>query len=1049
MRSRIRTFALLCMLFLCATHNALHAQPSRSTDGTSVDLLAPPEEKPVHGVNYPSISPDGRTLCFSYLGDLWTVPATGGVATRLTVHEGQDALSRWSPDGKWIAFTSLRTGSYDIFIVPAQGGEARQVTFHSSSDWICDWSADGTHILFYSNRDSRHFGLYTMDLRTRALKRVVDDTDHTRFGHWSPDGKRVVYTRSGQPWYRAWYRGSLAAQTVLRDLQTGQVRRLLKTPTQQFWPFFAPDGKSVYVTMLYGDSNTPNIWRVPLDGGSPQAVTRHTGDAVRFPCLARNGSRMVYAYQGDLYTVDTNAPAPRQIQVIARSDDKVNNQERLTLTQGIDESEPSPDGKQLALAVRGDIWLLPIAGGEAKRLTDHPANDNDILWSPDGTKIAFISDRDRQSDVYILDVRTRAITRLTNDPETEGHPLWSPDGRWIAFAKAGSAPGLYVIPATGGEARRVAAGHDVNSMAVGISSHTWSPDSRWLAFSRMDRFENRDIWVVPAVGGPPVNVTRYPGVHTAPQFSRDGRHLLFLSNRNGPLLLFRLPLEVEPEPAGDTLPPPRPDRSKDVRIDFTDIHLRAVQVTPFIGSVEDYAVTPDSQRIVVRIGGNFWVTPLRGGPGQQLTSTGEPGIAIRILPDGSRFLFIGANGTLRSLALTGGPVSLIPFTVQTTYDRRAVYRQAFDEFYRRFGAQFYDPKMHGVNWRQLRDRYALRLQGVGTLQDFADLLNMMVGEVNASHAEVSAPFTPGSPTASLGLYYDEDYPGPGLKVRSVLTRGPADRPESRILPGEFLLSVDGTEVNRLTESYYTLLTDKAGKVVEVQVNSVPSKEGARTVRLKAISALQWTELDYEARVRRNRERVDLLSDGRLAYLHIQNMDQPSLRRFEREFYGDTLEKEGLILDIRGNGGGNTHDALLNILSRRVYAYTQPRDGEKVTQPSKAFTRPIILLIDEHSMSDAEIFPAGFRALGLGKIVGAPTPGYVIGTYEGRLVNGVSFRLPTWAYYNAEGKNLENTGVAPDILVENTPEDAAAGRDRQLEVAVQTALSLIAPQAGAR
>jgi tricorn protease len=351
--------------------------------------------------------------------------------------------------------------------------------------------------------------------------------------------------------------------------------------------------------------------------------------------------------------------------------------------------------------------------------------------------------------------------------------------------------------------------------------------------------------------------------------------------------------------------------------------------------------------------------------------------------------------------------------------------------------------MHGVDWKRLRDRYANRLEGVGTPQEFADLLSMMVGEVNASHSEINAPFRVGSQTASLGLDFDTTFAGPGLKVSKVREKGPADKPSARITPGEYILSVDGTDVTRLTEDYATLLTDKAGKTVELLVNSKPTKEGARTVKVKPVASGELLNLDYEAEVKKNRERVERLSDGRLAYLHIRGMDQPSLRRFERELYSDSLDKEGLVLDVRGNGGGNTHDALLNILSRRVYAYQQPRDGLRLTEPKRAFQKPIVLLVNEKSASDAEMFPSGFRTLGLGKIVGVTTPGYVIGTYDGTLVNGVSFRLPTWAWYGVDGKNLENLGIVPDITVENTPEDTAAGKDRQLEVAVQTVLTQVA------
>lgn len=1011
-------------------------------------LLSLGTDKPIRGMGWPSLSPDGKTLCFTYLGDLWTVPATGGTANRLTVHEALDCYPRWSPDGKFIAFTSNRTGNYDIFLVPSEGGAARQVTYNSSNDWINDWSPDGTKLLFYSNRETHSFALYSIDLRTRALKRLTNDEEALRFASWSPDGKTIAYSRAGQPWWRAWYRGSVAAQTVAEDVTNGKVHTVLKSNSQQFWPLFAPDGKTLYVTTIEGSGNTPNLYSVGVSGGTPHALTHYTTDAVRYPAIARNGSLLTYLFNGDLYTIKPDGSEARKVTIYARSDDKINNQERETLKDQANESELSPDGKQLALVIRGDIWLVPVTGGDAKRLTDDPAKDNDLAWSPDGTKLAFISDRGNQPDVYTIDVKTKALTRLTNDNDAESNTAFSPDGKYVSFAKAGNQPGLYVVPSDGKQpARRLAEGNGNNNFGTGITAHTWSPDSRWLAFSRMDRYETNDVWVVPAVGGTAVNVTRYPDVNVNPRFTKDGRNLLFLSTRNGPLTLFRLPLERDDDPPADDedKKKPKPDRSKDVKIDFDDIHLRAKPVPMPQGNVDDFAPTPDSQRVVVHLNNNFWVVGIAGGPAIPLTQTGEPGGNIEFLPDGSRFYYIGNGGTPRSLGAMPGPPqppAVVAFSAELLFDRRQLYQQAFDEFYRNFGAAFYDAKLHGVDWKALRAKYEPLLQGVGTPEEFANLLSEMVGEVNSSHSEIGPASHPGGPqTASLAINYDYTYTGPGLKVVSVMPKGPADKPSTRIAPGEYVLSVGGTDV-ALTEDYYQTLQDKAGKTVEVVVNSKPTKDGARTLKLKPISENEWRELEYEMRVKKARELVDKLSGGRLAYLHIRGMDQGSLRRFQRELYSEAINKDGLVLDIRGNGGGNTHDAILEALSRHIYGFTQPRDGLRQNQPQRAFVKPVVLLINQDSYSDAEIFPAGFRALKLGKIVGVPTPGYVIGTYGGQLVDGTTYRLPSWGWYTSDGKNMENLGIPPDITVENTPEDIAVGKDRQLEVAVQTVLKEI-------
>jgi len=1008
-------------------------------------LLAAAYDRPIRGMGWPALSPDGRMLCFTYLGDLWTVPTSGGAAARLTIHEALDAYPRWSPDGKFIAFTSLRTGNADVFIVPSSGGAARQVTFNSANDWVNDWSPDGKKLLFYSMRDTKAFAMYSIDLRTRAVKRLTNDEEPLRFGAWSPDGKTIAYSRSGQPWWRPWYRGSVASHIVVEDLATSKVHTLFKANTQQFWPLYSPDSKSLYVTTVLGGVNTPNLYRVPVEGGEPKQITKYTTDAVRYPTIARNGSLLAYVYNGGIWTTKPDGTDTHEVDIVASSDDKTNNQERMTLKDSATQSELSPDGKQLALVLRGDIWLVPSSGGDTKQLTDDPSNDDDLSWSPDGTKLAFVSDRGNQPNVYTIDVKTKALTKLTNDGDAKSTIEWSPDGKYVSFAKAGSQSGLYLIPGGGGTARQLAAGNGNNNYGIGLTGYAWSPDSRWVGFERMDRYQTRDIWVIPTVGGVETNVTRYPGNNVSCTFTKDGKNLLFISDRNNGLQLFRLPLETEDDaqPADDAAAKKQPkvDRSKDVKIDFTDISQRAQQINLPVPFVTDYAPTPDSQRVVVQDAGNFWIAGIKGGGVQPLTA-GETGSNIEFTPDGQRFFYLGANGTPRSLGVGFGPPqspSVVAFSADLVFDRRAQYRQAFNEFYRRFGAAFYDAKLHGVNWSALRDKYEPLLQGVGTPEEFANLLSEMVGEVNSSHSEIGAASRVSGPkTATLGIFYDDSYTGPGLKVANVMPKGPADHASTRLNPGDYVLSVNGTDV-AMTEEYYETLQDKAGKTVDLLVNSKPTKDGARTIKVKAIDLAEWMGLEYEARVRQRRAEVEKLSGGRLAYIHIPLMDQPSLKKFERELYSDGLNKEGLILDIRGNGGGNTHDQILQALSKHVYGYVQPRDGVRQTQPLRAFTKPIVLLIDQDSFSDAEIFPAGFRALKLGKIVGVPTPGYVIGTYDSQLIDGTHIRLPSWGNYTLDGKNLENLGIPPDITVENRPEDVAAGKDRQLETAVATAL----------
>ncbi|HSV74350.1 MAG TPA: DPP IV N-terminal domain-containing protein [Chthonomonadales bacterium] len=1023
------------------------------------DVLALPAEKPIVGMNTPALSPDGRTICFSYLGDLWTVPSTGGVAQRLTVHDAHDAFPRWSPDGRWITFSSNRFGTYDVFIVPSTGGEPTQVTVHAANDYAFDWCRDGASILFYSIRSAEVWRIYSIDLKTRRVRTLIQEDQPLRFPVYSPDGRSVAYNRAGSTgvWWRPRYRGSANMDIYTRDLATGRVTRITDYDGMDLWPAFSADGQRIYYASDRLTPGTPNLVASPVSGGRPVLVTRHSGDAVRWPNIARDGGTAVYLYGGAMRVADLRTGQNRQVDVIVRTDAKANQLIRLALTSGATELEVSPDGKTLALAVRGDVWTMPSdRGGDARRLTSEPSNDYDIWWSPDGKRLAFLSDRHGVFNVYTLDVASRAVQRLSTGANDEGMPKWSPDGKWVAFVRSGPQGGLYVVPAdASAQPRRVTESRGNNLFGVGIRSYSWSPDSRWLAFARRDQTGTSDVWVTPIEGGEPANVTHYPGGNDSPEWSSDGRHLVFSSDRDrreGGLDLYALPLQRPRQEDADAVTPQRPGAAAapeapgpvEVKIDFDDIENRARRITTQGAAV--FQITPDGRSVVFvsASGGSadFWSVPIAGGAVARITSAGEAGGAPRFARDSNRFYALGAPGIVRSIARVGPAwqVAQIAFTARLEVDRRAELRQAFHEFWRRMNVGFYDPNMHGVDWRAVRDRYEPLLSGVGTREEFAMfLLPQMVGELNASHTEVGpAPGPPGPAQAELGITFDENHGGPGLRVSGWMPRGPNDDLGPKIRPGEFVLQVDGEDVAP-TEDLWKALFDKAGKTVELLVNSRPDKEGARTVRLRPITLAALNDLAYEKRVRESRELVEKRSGGRLAYLHIRAMNQGTLRRMERELWGRARLREGLVIDVRGNGGGNTQGDKLAELARRVYGFTVPRDAEPSTQPFRHWDRPVVLLMDQDTVSAGEIFASGFQTLRLGRTFGVRTPGYVIGTYSGTLQDGTSYRIPMWGWKAPDGSNMENNGVRPDIEVENTQDDIAAHRDRMLETAVDSLL----------
>jgi len=1049
------------------------------------------------------------------------------MASRLTVHAAHDAYPRWSPDGNWIAFSSNREGNYDIFLIPAKGGEARPLTFHSSDDLVMDWSPDGSQILFASSRDGSFVDLYTLRLKDGKTDRLTRDRTSSLYGVFSPDGRHVTYVRGGQSWWRPKYKGSRNAELYTLALSGRRTRRLTHYEGWDAWPLYSADGRTLYFVTDRG--GTSNIWQMNPTGSAPQPVTNHQGDAVRFPTIARNGRYIAYEYNAELWllplksTSQQSAQISKQVahvetvgtpfllRVFAPSDQRQNTIQPMRIESGATSLALSEDGKTFAFTAWGEIWTCPVGGGDATRLTETDAAEYLPAWAPDGKQLAYVSDRRGNLDVYLMNVKTKSERSLTSDPADDTRPQFSPDGRSLAYIRTGGPePGLYIQPLPEGrtgfsredglppgskdeefpEAFRVGPG-------TGIGSYEWSPDARWLVYQQRDPTGTTDLWVVPAVGGTPINITRYPGFNGNPRWSRDGKQIVFTAIRGSTastrtMGLYRLELMPMPPREGDSptssspptsflastvwgegegipdfqrrgaVPPgseglsghppdlpgaPIPPRAAHVRINFEDIHLRAHLVTPLRESVPYISLSPDSRTVIfpMTIEGQagWWAVDLQTGNMQRVV-TGPTGGSMQFGPDGTKFYFLAEGGLIYEQRRGAPTPARIAYRGMMHIDRRAELKEAFNEAWRHLRTQFYDPNMHGVDWSAMRAKYEPLLDEIATKEDFAWLLRAMVGELNASHLGATPPSDTGPKveTGELGLKFDPDFAGAGLKVVDILPKGPADQPGQHIAVGEYILCIDGVEVT-YSEQLYKLLNDKVGKTVELLVGSKPTIEGAWPIKLKPISRAAAQDLEYERWVEERRRKVSELSNGRLAYIHIRAMNRAALERFEREIFGEAQSKQGLILDVRFNGGGRIHDELLGILSRRPHAYEVPRDAEPSTQPFQLWNKPTVLLVNEYSASDAEIFPNGFRVYGLGKIVGVQTAGGVIGTSNITLMDGTIFRVPRTGWYTLDGRIMENTGVLPDVIVEHTPEDNASDNDRQLEAGVRLLLEQLA------
>ena len=1035
------------------------------------------DSEPILGAKHPSLSPDGKTICFSYLGDLWKVPAEGGVATRLTVHEGHESTSCWSPDGTSIAFTSSREFSSDVFVIRTDGGAPKQLTFNSTPDFVRGWSDDGKWIVFDSRREVnsplREGVIYRVSVDGGEPERVVDCTGS--HGALSPDGKTLAFVRGVTAWWRKVYRGSCDNDIWLKLLDGSPAKRLTEFDGKDTDPMWSPDGGSIY--FLSDRDGVTDVWVMPQTGGEAKKVSKFSSDGAAFASMARDGSRIACYLDGYIHTVNPTTGETKKIDIFATSDVKENTIEPKTYTSKASEIALSPDGKQIAFVVRGEIFAMKRVGGRAMQLTQTAARESAVTWSPDSKKLLFCSDRDGTTDIFVMEStdkdepalarsRRRKTTPLATSDAEERSPRWSPDGKNIAYLK--DRGHLWVMRADGTGKRELLKGPHIGSIA-------WSPDSRWLALQRTSGYWISDVCVVSVRSGSVHDITRQASSDHGPVWSDDGRKLFFASNRAGDIeswgehdiwqvfltkeshedfLLRRKEYreDLPDEDQEDILSSNIGERAGRLRIDFDGIDRRAMRLTTLGGSEWNLAVSHDGRKLAFSTGaigkGEVCMVNEFGQKLRKITQTGAHNIIWG--PEDERLYVLGSNGVIIAARIEDKGTRKekfttrnVPYSAKMEIDHEAERRQMFLEAWRGLNTHFYDADFHGVDWEGIRDKYLPFLDSIQTHEDFLTLLVQMAGELKASHLGAwgggARKWDIEYETGYLGLDFDVNWEGAGLKVKRVIENGPCDKPGSKVQVGEIVVKIDGDQVGG-DINLSSVLKSKAWKKVDLKIAKKPEGK-TRTVTVKATTWWGLYTDTYKMWVASRRELVEELSDDRIGYIHIQGMNMRSFRSFLRELMVDVYDKEALIVDVRYNGGGHTHDRLLSVLGRPTYFYLEDRAGAiREYQPKFHWGKPAVTLTNEYSFSDAEIFPFSFRKLGIGKLIGVPTGGGVIGTGGVRLLDGTWFRLPSSGCFTLEGETLENMGIEPDIYIENPPEqDFSETSDAQLEMAVEELL----------
>ncbi|MBN1938833.1 MAG: PD40 domain-containing protein, partial [Candidatus Aminicenantes bacterium] len=777
------------------------------------------------------------------------------------------------------------------------------------------------------------------------------------------------------------------------------------------------------------------------------------------------GTEIVYECEFDLWKMKISGGQPERIPLNLAFDLKVNTVEYLAVDGRADGFARSPKGDYLAVDYHGEIFIVPTEEGigEMRQVSSSPWRDRYQAYSPDGKFLAYVSDESLEEEIWLYELATGSRKKLTAHESSKGAFVWSPDSKAIAFSASNT---LFLIDVAGGGVR------ELDERPGGHSLAGFSPDGRWLVMTLRDDDANADVHLFNIAERRAYNVTPGPFRDMGGELTPDGKLLVFLSNRaDGVNHLFKVALSPRAEDPDDPLVKERLKKAKEpkardkegagpapaaVAVDSTGIDRRAVQLTSGANGVNDFFLSKDGKTV-------YYLSSDDKGPG--LFSIGLDGKDRKKAVDGSfgglqttedrKTIFFRQQDGIFKMDLGGREKKKIGFRFKVVVDKRKEFEQIFEECWRVMKYRFYDPAMHGTDWDAVRKTYKPLLAYAGDYQDVYDLANEAIGELNASHTGVSGPAGPqraerpaGASTRHLGF---EMVPDRGFhRISHIYRDGPADKEWLKLAVGQYVFALDGKDI-RAGDNYWPILGHLLNEYVTVKVGPGPDPKAAsvREVRIRTIASL--SDIKYQEWVKENRDIVDKQTGGRIAYVHIRSMNQPSLRVFENEI-SQFSNKEGIIVDIRYNGGGNIDQQILDILERRPYEYWNSRWGARTwgRRPQQAIAGPKVMLINWRSASDSEVTPLGFRDLGLGRIVGNPTNASVIATGSYGLINGGSIRTPGSLVVsydptkpNNYGINLENYGVAPDVFVKNSPQDELAGFDRELDAAIKEALKMLA------
>ncbi|MDB9742003.1 S41 family peptidase [Akkermansiaceae bacterium] len=1054
------------------------------------------------------VSPDGKTITFSWLDDLWTVPITGGKATRFTQHPAVEIRPFFSPDGKTIYFNSNQNGNFQLFSKELKGGPLTQLNTHSEDSYLEDISQDGKQFITRAYRGYPGLDpgkLFIADI-TNPDKESLVFKNSIKLAKLSPNSKKVLLQTDTVDTYRKNYSGSQSAKIWIYDIESDTFSQPVSSPSGVRFPLWSENETTFYY--ISQDDGTFNLYSHDLSSGTSTQLTFFKDDGVLAPSISDDGSTIVFRRLFHLYSLKPKEKSKPQKLEIYHEDNLQRKEKKQLSIKKVWDIDFTESGLEIAMVANYDIYIMDTVLKEPLQITDTPTLEYDVLMSQDNQSIYYIHD-DGLATSLVKTTKKDFSKFWWEKQELEHTTIYSsqfiiktyklsPDDQKIAIITEDGR--LITIDNDGGSTKFVTKG-------LSISSISWSPDSEWLSYSKEDYNHNSDIFIAKIDASlAEVNLSLHPDNDYYPRWSPDGKHIAYLANRSDsdPTLiistlknaeesaidkkreearekmsndeLYKEPeenkngLSEEAEEAEENLD--NPTESKDLTdladlpdlpdlpiveddkadkdlppYDLTGIKMRTKSYTQK-QNISEMIWSHNSENLVIkyRKSNDFYSLNIENG---KYNKEGNADGSLRKAnKKGDFYMLVNDVPSL----YTDGEIVSYPFTIYAYSDQKEVYKTIYRLAWRGIKNGFYDKNLNNLDWDSILRKYEDAATNAQSSVNLERVLAKMFGELNASHTgsqvkDWSPVFRPEkqlTEVVNLGVEFDATYMGKGYKIKSVLTNSPATKPYSRLYPDEIIEKINGKEISSDSPMAESMRLNPSKEVTLTVINT---ESITREVKLIPINFRTLKTLRQEDLIRENERLVTERSKGTLGYIHISSMTWDEFEKFEQHIYEKGYGKEGLIIDVRDNRGGFTTDHLLTVLNHRKHAYTIDRNAGKNTfaYPQSrvvyaTWDKPIVVLCNQNSFSNAEIFTRAILTLKRGKVVGAPTAGGVISTGTHDLTDMATMRYPSRGWFDLEGNDMESTGAQPDFLIWNTPEDEQLGKDPQLEKGIEVLTS---------